>query len=343
MNLLKEFTDIHIELTDKCQASCPMCARNYSGGAERPFVGQHDLTLEKFKTWFTPEILQGIKNFYACGNYGDPIIAQDCLEIFQYIRDSNPSIYLGIHTNGSARTTSWWESLAKTLHGSHTVTFGIDGFADSHVMYRRGTDWNKIIDNARAFINAGGYAAVDCLIFEHNEHEADEFEKHMLDIGFKYVNFKSTARFYDMEEFAVQDKQGNFEYSLKPAQTDRFKKVALIKLEQVASNLSSWQDKVSQAKVNPKCINKKEIYIDCQGNVLPCCWVGMDWVEQPLKETLTIHQLRNKMIQDTKDKFSKLDIFNLNDVDIRSGDWSNLDQIITGSSKPWTCVKNCHG
>ena len=29
---------IHIELTDKCQAACPMCARNYNGGIERPFI-----------------------------------------------------------------------------------------------------------------------------------------------------------------------------------------------------------------------------------------------------------------------------------------------------------------
>ncbi len=343
MSFLQEFTDIHIELTDKCQASCPMCARNYSGGAERPFVSQHDITLEQFKSWFSINDLQGIKNFYACGNYGDPIIAQDCLEIFQYLRHSNPNMYLGIHTNGSARSTKWWESLAHALQGPHTETFGIDGFADSHVLYRRGTDRHKIIDNAQAFIQAGGYATVDCLIFEHNEHQADDFKQQMLDIGFKQVNFKSTSRFYDMEEFAVQDRNGNFEYSLKPARTQRFKKEAVIKLEEVAANLKSWKDRVAVAPVNPKCLNKKEIYIDARGNVLPCCWIGMDWIEEPLKETLTIHGLRNKMIQDSKDKFSKLDIFNLNDADIRSRDWSNLSDIVTGSNKAWTCVKNCHG
>jgi hypothetical protein len=37
-------TDLHIELTDKCQASCPMCGRNKNGGVERPFVGQHEVT-----------------------------------------------------------------------------------------------------------------------------------------------------------------------------------------------------------------------------------------------------------------------------------------------------------
>ena len=103
-------TDLHIELTDKCQASCPMCGRNKNGGAERPFVGQHEVTLEQFQQWFSPTWLAKLDNFYACGNYGDPIIAQDCLEIFEYVRQVNPITRLSIHTNGSARSTACGQS-----------------------------------------------------------------------------------------------------------------------------------------------------------------------------------------------------------------------------------------
>ena len=342
LNHLHLIEQLHIELTDKCQASCPMCARNYNGGQERSFVGKNEITLDQFKSWFSSDFLSKLSNFYACGNYGDPIIAQDCLEIFEYIRNANPHVRLGLHTNGSARSTTWWANLAKALKDKHEVTFGIDGFADSHVLYRRGTDWNKIIANAKAFIDAGGYATVDCLIFEHNELEADQFEKEMLDIGFGKVNFKSTARFYDMEQFNVEDRNGNYEYSLKPAVTERFKKVAVIKLEEVAANLKSWESQVSAATVKPRCINNKELYIDSRGNVLPCCWVGSDWLEEPLKEKITIHSLRNKMVEDTKNKFKSLGIFNLNSTAIEDGIWSNLNEITTGLNKPWSCAKNCN-
>jgi MoaA/NifB/PqqE/SkfB family radical SAM enzyme len=319
-----------------------MCARNYNGGIDRPFVGQHEITLERFKSWFGPEDLAHLKNFYACGNYGDPIIAQDCLEIFEYIRQHNSDVRLCIHTNGSARSKTWWSKLAHILGSNHEVTFGIDGFADSHVLYRRGTDWNKIIDNAQAFIGAGGYATIDSLVFKHNEHETKDFEQAMLDIGFAKINFKSTARFYDMTEFPVEDKTGNYEYSLYPAETKEFKKISIIKLEQVAADIDKWESQVSMAKVTPRCINRKEIYIDARGDVLPCCWVGSDWVEQPIKEKLTIQQLRNKMINNTKDKFSKLKIFNLDNNKIKTQDWSNLNDIITGVNKPWVCAKNCN-
>ena len=338
----KTATDLHIELTDKCQASCPMCARNYKGGAERPFVGKNEITLDKFKQWFDPVWLSQLTNFYACGNYGDPIIAQECLEIFEYVRSCNPDARLSIHTNGSARSTKWWANLAKVMGEHQEVTFGIDGFPDSHVLYRRGTNWNKIIENAKAYIEAGGNASVDCLIFKHNQYEAEEFKKEMLKIGFSKVNFKSTARFYDMDEFPVEDQEGNFEYNLEPATRPEFAVISFINLEEIKQDTGKWQERVNYTTVVPKCKNRNEIYVDASGNVLPCCWVGSDWIEHPLKEDLTIHALRNTMIKDTKTNFSKIGIFNLDDQNINNVEWPELEKLWEANQRPWVCAKNCH-
>ena len=332
-------TDIHIELTDKCQASCPMCARNYSGGAERPFVGKNDISLDDFKSWFSPDFLSSIKNFYACGNYGDPIIAKDCLEIFQYIREHTDS-RLSIHTNGSARTTKWWENLAKAITGNHEVTFGIDGFAESHILYRRGTDWNKIIENATSFINAGGVATVDCLVFKHNEHEIEEFTAEMLKIGFKSVNVKSTRRFYDMEKFPVLSISGETEYYLEPVERQEYKKINFLKLNDIRNNIKIWEDEVSSSSISPKCIQKNEIYIDARGTVYPCCWVGSDMIEQPIEVVMPIHDLRNNLVENSKYHFKKFNKLNLNSMSIRdillSDSWNVLS-----TNTPWACVKNC--
>jgi MoaA/NifB/PqqE/SkfB family radical SAM enzyme len=332
-------TDIHIELTDKCQASCPMCARNYSGGAERPFVGKNDISLDDFKSWFSPEFLKNIKNFYACGNYGDPIIAKDCLEIFQYVREHTDG-RLSIHTNGSARTIKWWENLAKAMSGNHEVTFGIDGFAESHVLYRRGTDWNKIIENAKAFINAGGVATVDCLVFKHNETEIEEFTTEMLKIGFKSVNVKSTGRFYDMEKFPVLSTTGETEYYLEPVERQEYKKINFLKLNDISNNIKIWEDEVSSSSISPKCIQKNEIYIDARGTVYPCCWVGSDMIEQPLEVAMPIHDLRNKMVKNSKHHFKKFNELNLNSVSINSILSSDSWDLMSDGT-PWACVKNC--
>lgn len=340
-NYPKNVTDIHIELTDKCQASCPMCARNYSGGNERPFVGQYDITLEKFKTWFTPKFLKGIKNFYACGNYGDPIIAKDCLEIFEYVRTCTDG-RLAIHTNGSARSTKWWTNLAYALEGQHDVTFGIDGFAESHVLYRRGTDWQKIIDNAKAFISAGGTASVDCLVFKHNQYEIENFKEEMLSIGFKSVNVKSTGRFYDMQKFPVLNSSDQIEYYLEPVSLNEYKPINFLKLDELSKDITLWQDIVNQTVVQPKCVSNNEIFIDARGTVYPCCWVGSDMIEEPLAVAMPIHDLRNKMVQNSKQHFEKFNKFNLNSMSIEQvlsdSSWNMFDDL---NNKPWSCAKNC--
>lgn len=333
----KNVTAVHIELTDKCQASCPMCARNYLGGKERPFVGKNEITLEQFKEWFPKDFLKNINNFYSCGNYGDPIIAKDCLEIFEYVRSCTDG-RLSIHTNGSARTTKWWEDLAKAMHGTHDVTFGIDGFRDSHVLYRRGTNWDKIIDNAKAFINAGGNAYIDTLVFEHNEHEIEQFKEEMLKIGFKNINIKYTGRFYNMEQFPVQDVDGNHEYYLKPASK---KVVQFINIDEISRDISVWKNIVKDNDIAPKCVQKKEIYVDAVGTVYPCCWIGSDMIEEPIDVSITLHQLRNQFVDNSKENFKEFYKFNLSDMSmdsiLNSSEWSIFDTDI----KPWTCIKNC--
>jgi MoaA/NifB/PqqE/SkfB family radical SAM enzyme len=333
----KNVTDIHIELTDKCQASCPMCARNYLGGKERPFVGKNEITLEKFKEWFTPEFLSQINNFYACGNYGDPIIAKDCLEIFKYVRENtNSSARLSIHTNGSARTTQWWAELAKVLEGPHDVTFGIDGYKESHVLYRRGTNWDKIIENATAFINAGGIAKIDTLVFEHNQHEIESFKKDMLNLGFSDINVKYTGRFYNMDKFPVYNANGKHEYDLKPANANP---VQYVNIDEIGRNINVWKNIVDANQIEPKCISRREIYVDARGTVYPCCWIGGDLVEEPIEVKIQLHNLRNQFVYNSKLNFNGFTNLNLNiksmDLILADDAWNFIDK------KPWTCIKNC--
>jgi MoaA/NifB/PqqE/SkfB family radical SAM enzyme len=331
-------TDLHIELTDKCQASCPMCARNYLGGKERPFVGKKEITLDQFKRWFSPVFLKKIKNFYACGNYGDPILAKDCLEIFQYVRKFTDG-RLAIHTNGSARTKKWWSQLADAMAGHHDVVFGIDGYKESHKLYRRGTDWDKIIENAVSFIDAGGNARVDTLIFEHNENEIEDFKRDMLRLGFKEVNIKYTKRFYNMEKFPVYDNQGNYEYDLKPS-SEKSSSIQFINLNEIKKNIDIWRSLVDNSEIKPRCIEKKEIYIDAGGFVYPCCWIGSDMLEEPIEATLDLHHLRNRFVLDTQNHFQKFKNFNLESYTLESiilnDHWNFLKD-----KKPWTCIKNC--
>ena len=60
-------------------------------------------------------------------------------------------------------------------------------------MYRVNSNFKTIMKNAKAFINAGGNARWDYLIFDHNEHQIDEAKVLAKKLGFSEIIFKKTA------------------------------------------------------------------------------------------------------------------------------------------------------
>jgi MoaA/NifB/PqqE/SkfB family radical SAM enzyme len=256
MYKLTDIRTVHLEVTSRCQASCPMCARNIQGGIENPFITIDEITLEQFKEWFPDGIIKQLDRLYMCGNLGDPIIAKDTLKIFEYLRSANPDIQLSMNTNGSAKSENFWKGLAKLdVH----VRFGIDGLIDTHPLYRIGTDWVKILDNAKLFIKEGGTATWDMLIFEHNKHQVEICKELSQRMGFKHFVAKNTARFKE-DKLQVLDKEGRTLHILYP--TDKSKKIVV-----------SEQSKAITCKV----ANEKSLYVSATGNVVPCCWLDNEW------------------------------------------------------------------
>jgi len=340
-----EIEQIHIELTDKCQASCPQCLRNHFGGADREFIQNIEITLEQFKEWFPIEFLKNLKNFYACGSLGDPAIAKDCLEIFEYVRHHNPTCRLALHTNGSLKTPTWWQKLAKALTPNGTVIFAIDGFKGEHELYRRGTSWDKIIENAKAFIEAGGQARADCLIFKHNEARIEELKTYLLDTGFVEVNLKPTNRFYGDSGFPVQDRFGEHEYVIHPPTNSKWQQKMLNPNITKLVDIINFNSMLENAKITPGCKVKKEIYVDARGYVFPCCWTSsvvasdIDLVEPDMRI------MRNRLNQSTVDLVTNIgnpSLHGTNVVDaLRNSNWSTrLDEHWQGA-KSFVCVKNC--
>ena len=339
MQLVSNIKTVHIELTDKCQAQCPMCARNYHGGVTRPFIRNGDISIEQFKDWFPREFLAQLDNFYSCGNYGDPAFASDCLEIYSYVRECNPTVRLAIHTNGGMRNPEWWSKLAKV---TTEVVFAVDGFKGKHELYRKNTNFDKVIANMTAFINAGGKARVDSLVFEHNELDVDELEEYLLGLGTTSINFVSTTRFYEMTEYEVHDNTGNLEYYIKPAKTDRFKKIPNKSLNNLVDK--TYRDSAIQASIiAPKCITEQGIYVDPNGDIFPCCWVGGDYLEQPIKETLPIHYLRNLSVENTKTILKTVGVPNCRTGVLASNEtlFEKLSDFWTGKDKCLTCARQC--
>jgi len=339
MQLVNDIRTVHIELTDKCQAQCPMCARNYHGGATRPFIRNGDMSITQFKEWFPKDFLAQLDNFYSCGNYGDPAFANDCLEIYSYVRECNPTVRLAIHTNGGMRNTVWWKKLAQY---NIEVIFAVDGFKGKHELYRKNTKFDKVIENLKAYCDAGGNARVDSLVFAHNEHEVDQLEEYLLGLGVQSVNFVSTTRFYEMKEYEVHDNDGNVEYTISPAQTLRFKKTPNKDLIQLVDD-DFRNNAIAASNINARCVTEQGIYVDPYGDIFPCCWFGGDYLEQPIQEKLPIHYLRNLSVENTKNVLKTVGVPNCSTGVLNSNDnlFVNLPDFWNGEDKCMTCARQC--
>ena len=283
---------VHLELTHRCNAACPMCARNVHGGAVNPDMPLSELSLADVKAILPPELIGRLKRIYACGNYGDPMVARDCLDVFRYLREHGPELHLDMHTNGSARRPEWWRELAGIMKsGPHYLRFGIDGLEDTNHLYRRGADWKTVMRSAAAIIEAGGRAEWDFLVFRHNEHQVDEARKLAENMGFKEFFVRRTGRFLDAGEletsdrYRVEDRKGNFEYFLEQPQNPEYVNPAFGNLELVKQRYGEFDTYLDEVEIDCKVAGGKgKMYLSAQGYALPCCWLGAVFSESSTAE-----------------------------------------------------------
>lgn len=236
----REIRVLHLESSDVCQAACPQCARETDLDFDRS--QRHNLTVDQLRDLLPREFVASLRKMFMCGNYGDPAANQQSLEIYQWFRDINPGIVLGMNTNGGLQHPGWWSRLAGIMHQPQDyVVFSIDGLEDTNDRYRMGVNWSRLMRNVQSFIAAGGSAHWDMLVYRHNEHQVDACEQLARDMGFRWFRAKVSRR------------------------------------PLVGSLLSplNWQSPAHMSEsINCHALRELSIYIDAQARVHACCWLG---------------------------------------------------------------------
>lgn len=294
MYKLSQIKTIHLEVTQNCQASCPMCDRNQNGGALNPHIDLSELSLEDCKKIFTPEFVAQLNTMYMCGNLGDPIVARDTLEIFRYFRTHNPNIWLSMNTNAGARDEAWWEELAKIYNRKGAVIFSVDGLEDTNHIYRQGVNWQSVERSMRAFTSAGGRARWDFLIFEHNQHQVETAKQLSEDLGFEKFVAKKTGRFVTTdtapkESHQAVNKKGNETVELKKPD-EKYQNRALKRQDVIISKYGTMDAYYDAAPIICKVKDEGSLFITAEGLALPCCWTAGRmykwWLKDPKQEQI---------------------------------------------------------
>jgi MoaA/NifB/PqqE/SkfB family radical SAM enzyme len=330
---------VHVEITNNCQASCPMCSRNHRGGLENPNIKINDWNLEDFSKIFNTEVLHQLDGIYFCGNFGDPIINNNLADMCKHATTENPNLQIRIHTNGGARSKDWWKSLVQKLPKNHVVIFGIDGLEDTHHLYRVGTKYEQVIENAKTFIDAGGIAEWVFIKFKHNEHQVDEARRRATELGFKLFTVKNSTRFLE-EKFKVLDKNGNEVYQLEPPTNNQ---VTLITPSMI-KNYRTWVD---DSKIECYVQKNREIYIDAYKKIFPCCFIASTPYNYAEVNDLTfpVRQEIKKQYNELVESLGGIDQLDAINIGIKnvinSEKWQTVWNYYWNENKLITCARTC--
>jgi hypothetical protein len=219
-----------------------MCSRETN--AEFDPSHQNHLTVDHIRKYFDDGVVATLDKIFMCGNYGDPAAGKHTLDIYQWARNLNPLLTLGMNTNGAIQNITWWRSLGMLFNQPlDYVVFSIDGLIHTNNVYRRNVDWHKLMSNIEAFISAGGRAHWDMLVYQHNQHQVDQCQQLARDMGFAWFRAKVSRRgFTDI----LQVPEG-------------------------------WnQPAFGQDVIQCHVLHEQSAYIDARGHLSPCCWLGND-------------------------------------------------------------------
>ena len=275
---MDKIDSVHVELTSRCNAKCPMCSRT-----NNPIIlnNQADISFNDFKKFFSSNFIAQLKKIKFCGNFGDPAVATDLIKIHEYVLESNPDIMITLSTNGGIRSTEFWQELGEVYKKTPKsfVEWHIDGLEDTNHLYRVGVKWSKLMANAQAFISTGANAKWFFIPFFHNEHQVEAAEQIAKEMGFSDFVLKISARFKDFKKPFLYQDENNTKKSIYPPTADRF-------------NIEHMQHRGPLI-----CLHKhrKEIYVDSWGRLFPCCWTASkfyksnNWKIHKDKYTISLH------------------------------------------------------
>ena len=252
---------LNLEGTAVCNAKCPMCTRlMIPGGPNR----LESMPSSKMAGILSSEIMPQIQTLLWCGNYGDPCTRVDLPILIRIAEDnlrSQDRHRIVVETNGGMYRPKYWHALAKSSKNL-VVVFNIDGLRDTLGKYRVNVDYDTVIDNASAYIKAGGYAVWAFIPFAHNEHQVEEARRLSKKYGFKEFQVRVTDRFLRNNGTRLL-KWGDLEPATAPEYQHR-------------PNLTADQflEEMRTCKVSCRASCHKSIYIDHSGLVFPCCFAA---------------------------------------------------------------------
>ena len=265
---LDQITSLIIEPTSYCNLHCPQCPRFDADGFLTANLSPAHLNPDLLAKNLDLNLLPNLKEVKLEGDYGDIMMHPTPTKFFDIFSQQE----INAVTNGSMRNSKFWASLAK--YKNLTVTFSIDGLADTNHIYRLNSDWDTIMSNVTAFIKGGGQAIWKFIVFEHNEHQINLAKQLSEQLGFKDFITQHTNRSWFLGNVWPVKIDGIFQHNIKPSIKANLELgVSLGQKTGALHEIKKFKGIDNIPNIVDNCYprRRRSMYINHLGHLLPCC------------------------------------------------------------------------
>lgn len=245
---LNDIVGFHIEPTNICTLKCPGCSRTRFIDQWPQHWKNHSIDIDQLHQFLDIDLRN--KTLSLCGNYGDPIYHPEFHELVKSLKQRGA--HLTIITNGSYRSTAWWEQTVSMLDSNDTVIFSVDGRPENFTEYRINADWQSIQQAMLICASAACRTVWKCIPFAFNENNISEIQSISKQIGIDLFFLDPSDRF--------------------DSRTQKYQP-QIINLGARYQSKQSWHPNSAQL-INPQCADNKNHYISADGYYSPCCYVA---------------------------------------------------------------------
>ena len=176
---------LQMEISSNCNLNCLGCCRtdwtSFDMKGDPRIPKNMYLTLDIFKQIIESPVSIGLEEVQFCGTVDDPLVHPDFIDMVKFL--ANKKIRTLVHTNASLRTPDYFKTLGDTIYGK--VQFSMDGLENTNHLYRRGSNFQKIMENAKAYIATGANAQWQYIEFPWNESDTEKARQLARDMGFR--------------------------------------------------------------------------------------------------------------------------------------------------------------
>lgn len=299
-------TTLQLEISSMCNALCPGCNRTDPHNFNQKRSTIPDKTMIKpdtFRKLLADPGFASISKLEFCGSIDEPFMHPQFNELLGIASMQSNIDHIVIHTNGAIRLPEYWTETASILSRfhKHEIKFSIDGLSDTNHMYRQNTRFDAIMENAKSFIDAGGKATWQFLVFPWNNHQIDDACQKSKDMGFwRFVarNDRSTISqnnwtYDDIAAIKMKNHQGNNNSSSSPIRT-----------------MFDANRDIEDEPIDCYFGSEGMYFIDFESRLWPCCFIRNTEFN---KTSHTWRQIDHIMFADDPD-WNRLDIHSVSDV-----------------------------